>query len=137
MSAVAEKTTKKKFNLLYVDDEKSNLSVFKIAFKKQFNIHTAVNGLEALKVLDKGDKEIHVLITDQRMPEMTGLELLEVVNEKYPHIIKLVISEYSNDQVIRDSMEKFGILCRIHKPWDWEFVKEQIDGALKEKYGEV
>ena len=136
MSTTETKTARKKFNLLYVDDEKSNLNVFKIAFKKQFNIITAANGVEALEVLDSGQSDIHVLVTDQRMPKMTGLELLERVTEKYPEIIKLVISEYSNDKVIREAMEKFNILCRIHKPWDWDYVKSQIDGALKEKYGE-
>jgi len=63
--------TNKKINILYVDDEANNLMSFKATFRIKYNVFTAISGEEAKKILDNND--IHIIITDQRMPEMTGV----------------------------------------------------------------
>jgi len=71
-----------KITILYVDDEENNLFSFKAVFRIKYNVLTALSGDEALEILSK--KQVHVIITDQRMPEMTGVEFLEKVLEKIP-----------------------------------------------------
>ena len=64
---------KNKYNILYIDDEENNLIVFKNSFFRYYNIFTALSGKEGLRII--ADEEIHLIITDQRMPEMTSLSL--------------------------------------------------------------
>ena len=72
-------------NILYIDDEEYNLLVFKNAFFRHYNIFTALSGEEGLKIMQ--DQEIHMIITDQRMPGMTGIDVLEKVVETHPNAI--------------------------------------------------
>ncbi|MEO1054248.1 MAG: response regulator, partial [Bacteroidota bacterium] len=76
-----------KFNILYVDDEISNLQGFKSIYFTQYNVITAVSGREALEILD--EQEVHIIITDQKMPEMTGVEFLKIVLVEYPRIPRI------------------------------------------------
>ena len=66
-----------KYNILYVDDELNSLSAFRNLYRRKFNIVTASSGEEGLKVLEK--EPIHVIITDQRMPGLQGVEFLKKV----------------------------------------------------------
>ena len=66
-----------KINILYVDDEVENLYAFKAAFRRIYNVFVAVSGSEGREVLDEND--IQVILTDQRMPEVTGVEFLESI----------------------------------------------------------
>ena len=67
----------KKIAILYVDDEENNLFSFKAVFRVKYQVFTAISGDEALKIM--GEKPIEIIITDQRMPNMTGVEFLEKV----------------------------------------------------------
>jgi len=64
-----------RYNILYVDDEDINLRQFKSVFRRDFNIFIANSGEEGLKILD--EKNFDLIITDQRMPKMTGVEFLK------------------------------------------------------------
>ena len=64
-----------KIRVLYVDDEEFNLSSFKASFRRNFHIQTAISGPEAIEILK--EHTFDIIITDQRMPEMTGIQLLE------------------------------------------------------------
>jgi len=119
----------KKHHLLYVDDEKDNLFAFKAVFRRYHHISLALSGKEALEILEK--KEIDILISDQRMPNMTGVELLEVVREKHPNIIRMILTGYSDMNAIVDSINKGKIYHYFTKPWDFEEVKIVIDNALE------
>jgi Response regulator containing CheY-like receiver, AAA-type ATPase, and DNA-binding domains len=63
------------FNVLYVDDEENNLNSFRAALRRNYNIYTALSGEEGIEILSKTD--IHVIVTDQRMPHMTGVQFLQ------------------------------------------------------------
>jgi len=105
-----------KKKLLYVDDEVANLNVFRIAFKRRYDITTAGSAEEGLEILatDKFD----VLVADHRMPGMTGVEMMSQVSEKYPTMTRILISEYVNDEIIRRAITSYDLDGSIGKPWD-------------------
>lgn len=105
-----------KIKLLYVDDEAANLNVFRIAFKRRYDVTTCESAVEGLKLMEK--EKYDVIISDHRMPEMTGVELLEQVGNLYPDMIRIIISEYVNDEIIRNAIKNFGFTGSVGKPWD-------------------
>lgn len=122
-----------KFKLLYVDDEEANLRVFKNAFGRDYVVFTANSGKEGLKVLDR--EEIDLVITDQKMPEMTGMEFLNEVKKRLPFIPpnRLVISAYAEQEVIDEAYKSYDVFKFVSKPWKRDELKVVIDNAIKEK----
>lgn len=118
----------KKYRILYVDDERNNLIVFKNAFFRHYEIFTAISGHDGLEVLE--NEEIHLVITDQKMPGMTGVEFLEKVVASYPDIIRIVLTAYSDIDFIMRAINRCGIYQYILKPWDNRQLKITIDNAL-------
>jgi YesN/AraC family two-component response regulator len=91
--------------LLLVDDEEAVLHSLVRLFRNQgYQLLTAVSGAEALRLLE--NNEVQVILSDQRMPEMTGVEMLTVVRERYPEIIRMVLSGYSDISAISDAVNK-------------------------------
>jgi DNA-binding NtrC family response regulator len=116
-----------KLKLLYVDDEEANLNVFRIAFKRRYLVTTADCAEEGLKVLE--NEKFDVIISDHRMPGMSGVELLEKVGIDYPHMTRIIISEYVNDEVIRSAIKNFGFDGSVGKPWE----AEKLTAMIKKK----
>jgi response regulator RpfG family c-di-GMP phosphodiesterase len=77
-------------NVLYVDDLQTNLILFQATFERDYNIILADSAAKALQIM-KG-QEIQVLVTDQRMPDMTGTELLEIVSRDYPEVRRFLLT---------------------------------------------
>jgi signal transduction histidine kinase len=100
--------------VLYVDDEKANRIVFEQSVT-EFNVITASSGQEALQIMSQ--REVAVLVTDMRMPEMTGEELLRISKERHPATIRMVVTAYADvDPILRAINE--GLVARyIVKPW--------------------
>lgn len=115
-----------KYTVLYIDDEESNLRIFKNTFRRDFKILLAKSADEAIKILL--DNKVDVLITDQRMPGKTGLELLKEIHDLFPEIPphRLMISGYAQPDDINTAFEKYGLFKFIHKPWDAEKLKQII-----------
>lgn len=122
-----------KIHVLYVDDEPINLKLFKFSLQKEFHIHIATSGKEALKILEKENGKIKVVITDQMMPEMTGVELLKEINHLYPDIppSRLIISGFSKTSIIEEAHEKYNLFKFISKPWRKEDVKKTIYASIE------
>jgi adenylate cyclase len=116
-----------KLNILYVDDEEQNLVSFKAAFRREYNIFTARSGQEGLEVLKK--ESIHLIITDQRMPEMTGVQFLEQAIATYPETIRIVLTGFSDTEAIVDAINTGRIFRYIHKPWNEDELKLTIESA--------
>src|SRR4051812_32822571 len=87
-----------KYHVLYVDDEEHNLISFKAAFRQFYHIHTAISAREGIKILR--EHPIHVIVTDQRMPEMTGVQFLEAIIPEYPDAIRMVLTGFSDVEAI-------------------------------------
>lgn len=126
----ARRPTRVKTNtILYVDDEESNLRIFRMAFKRHYNVLTAVNGYEAIETLRAND--IQLIITDQKMPEMTGTELLEKLLPEFPDVIRIILTGFADIEAIVKAVNRCGIYKYITKPWDKGEMKLTIDKALE------
>ncbi len=124
------------YAILVIDDEKNALTTFKHQFKNLVTVLTAASGKEALNTLRTyKDKEIAVVIVDQRMPEMTGLELMLQFKKEFPHIVRVLFTGYSDTKVIESIVNQAGIFKYIHKPYQEEHVEPVIKESLQ-KYGE-
>lgn len=116
-------------NVLYVDDEENNLSAFKASFRRHFTVFTAISADEGKKIL--ADNEIHVLITDQRMPGTLGTELLAQAVKDYPDQIRILLTGFSDIEAIKDAINRGQIYHYLQKPWNDEALKETIENAYK------
>ncbi|UXP32557.1 response regulator [Reichenbachiella agarivorans] len=105
-----------KKKLLYVDDEVANLNVFRIAFKRKYDVTTAGSAEEGMELL--ANEKYDIIVCDHRMPGMTGVEMLAKVSDEYPHMIRIIISEYINDEIIRHAMKSYNLDGSMGKPWD-------------------
>ena len=117
-----------KITILYVDDEENNLFSFKATFRIKYQVLVAISGEEALKILDA--KKVHVIITDQRMPEMTGVDFLEKVLEKYPDPMRILLTGYADMNAVVDAVNKGKIFHYLAKPWN----EEELDMTIKRAY---
>ena len=117
-----------KITILYVDDEENNLFSFKATFRIKYNVLTALSGDEALRLLD--NNKVHIIITDQRMPEMTGVEFLEKVLEKYPDPMRILLTGYADMGAVVDAVNKGKIFHYLAKPWN----EEELDITIKRAY---
>jgi response regulator RpfG family c-di-GMP phosphodiesterase len=120
-----------KISVLYVDDEENNLFSFKATFRIKYNVFTAIGGDEALKILEKN--QVHIILTDQRMPEMTGVEFLEIVLGKFPDPMRILLTGYADMGAVVDAVNKGKIFHYLTKPWNEEELDLTINRAY-EKY---
>ncbi|MBS1529582.1 MAG: response regulator [Bacteroidetes bacterium] len=118
-----------KISVLYVDDEQDNLFSFLATFRLKFRVLTATNGDDALKLLD--EKLVHVIISDQRMPQMTGVELFEKIQEKHPDPIRVLLTGYADMNAVIDAVNKGKIFHYLAKPWNEEELTMTIERAYK------
>lgn len=119
----------RRYTLLYIDDEKNNLTIFKSSFYKNYQVITTTSSLEGLQILQ--DNEVDLVISDHRMPEMSGIEFLEKACQQYPQIPRLVITAYADVELIIDAINRCGIYQYILKPWDPRELQLTIENALQ------
>jgi two-component system, sensor histidine kinase and response regulator len=117
--------------ILYVDDETHNLNIFTNAFFREYQIYTAASVQEALAIL--GKHTLSVIISDQRMPDMDGLQFLSIVKNRFPAPVRIIASGYSDIKVVMDAVNEAGIFHYVLKPWNNQELKLVIDNAI-EKY---
>ena len=105
-----------KYSILFVDDEEKALKYFSRLFSDEFTILTAPDTEKAKAILQENHQDIGVLITDQRMPEETGVTLLKHAKDNYPNIIRLLTTAYSDLSDAIEAVNKGEILRYITKP---------------------
>lgn len=120
---------KNKVTLLYVDDEENNLVSFKATFRIKYKVFTALSGAAALKIIH--DNPIDIIITDQRMPEMTGVEFLEEVIKINPEPMRILLTGYTDMAAVVDAVNKGKIFHYLNKPWSEEELDETIQRAYE------
>ena len=118
-----------KINILYVDDEINNLNSFKAALRRDFKVLVATSGKEGLDILE--NNVVHVIITDQRMPEMTGVDFLIEVLKKYTDPIRILLTGYTDINAVIDAVNKGQIYYYLNKPWDEQQLKIIIKNAYE------
>ncbi len=120
---------KNKFSILYVDDEISNLHIFKNTFRKEYTIFTAESAKEGINILER--EKIDIIISDQRMPEMTGVEFLEYAFKKHPQLNRILITGYTDFSAIKNAINDAKIYQFVQKPWREDDLHNTIKEALK------
>ncbi len=120
----------KKLGLLIVDDEREIVESLGETFRGSFDIHQANSGTEALALFrEHGPK---LILTDQRMPEMTGLELLRQIKEINPTVVAILVTGYSDIEVVIAAINTGLVWKYITKPWEKDALRALlVEGARK------
>ncbi len=117
----------KKARILFVDDEERIVNALRSVFRAHYHVFTATNGPEALEFVRKFQP--HVVVSDQRMPEMTGVELLRRVKALAPNTVRMLLTGYSDLAAIVGSVNDGEVFRFISKPWDNQEIQKIIADA--------
>ncbi len=115
--------------ILYVDDDTANLTVLQAACADEFAVVTAESAEAALEIMRQ--HEIAVLLVDQRMPGMTGVELFEATREHYPDAVRILITAYSDLTDAINAINRGQVRGYLRKPWEPEQLKATLRDALE------
>lgn len=118
---------KSDFTILYVDDEEHNLTSFKACFRREYQIHTATSGEEGIEIVHRHN--IDLIITDQRMPKMTGIQFLERILPEYPDTVRMILTGFSDVEAIIGAINSGRVFRYITKPWDETDLRVAIENA--------
>lgn len=118
---------KNKITVLYVDDEENNLVSFKATFRFKYKVLTAISGTEAIEVVKKN--HVDIIVTDQRMPGMTGVQFLEEIIKINPEPMRILLTGYTDMAAVIDAVNKGKIFHYLNKPWSEEELDETINRA--------
>jgi two-component system sensor histidine kinase/response regulator len=121
---------KNKIKILYVDDEANNLVSFKASFRFDYNILVANSTDEAVSHL-AANPDISVILSDQRMPDKTGVEFFEEIRAKFPDPVRILITGYTDVESVIDAINRGHIFRYVKKPWTDVDVKSAIEEAYK------
>lgn len=118
-------------NILYVDDEEQNIFLFEVIFGHLYKVHTATSGERGLEILNSNT--IDVVITDLHMPNMNGLEFINLASTNFEDIPYFVLSGYSFNQAIEEAMKAGLIKKYFRKP----FNKDEIELAISQELSDL
>ena len=124
-----ENKPEEKVKILYVDDEENNLQAFKATFRRDYKIFIAISAREGREILKQ--EEIDVIVTDQRMPEETGVEFLESIIPEYPDPIRILLTGYTDIQAVIDAINKGQVYHYLTKPWEEDYLRTVIKNAYE------
>jgi type II secretory ATPase GspE/PulE/Tfp pilus assembly ATPase PilB-like protein/FixJ family two-component response regulator/RNA polymerase subunit RPABC4/transcription elongation factor Spt4 len=120
-----------KYKILFVDDEKNVLKAMQRIFRQEnYSLLTADSGRQALSVLDK--ETVHVVISDHRMPGMTGTDLLREVKKRYPATIRIMLTGYADVDAVMGAVNDGAVYKFITKPWNAEDLRLTVSLALEQ-----
>lgn len=102
-------------NVLYIDDEVHNLTSFKAAFRRKLNVFIAESAEEGRKIIEQ--EKIHIILSDQRMPKMTGIEFFQSILTSHPDPIRILITGYTDINAVVDAINLGQVYKYITKPW--------------------
>lgn len=116
--------------ILVVDDEPDNLDLLCRTFRRDYKVLRADNGPDALQLLAQQDHEVAVIICDQRMPTMSGTELLSLTAVQYPNMIRIILTGYTDVEDLVEAINAGKVFKYVTKPWDADNLKEIVKQAL-------
>ena len=116
--------------ILYEDDEVINLELLQLTYMNEFQVITAESAQEGLRLLTL-HPEIHVIISDLKMPVLNGLDFIKVVKQNHPEKVCMLLTAYMESDVMMEGFNKELIFRYLMKPWNKDELKETILEALK------
>ena len=120
---------KLKPRILIVDDELDNLDLLYRIFYRDYKVFQAKSGLEALEILEKSG-EVAVIISDQRMPKMSGTEFLSLTADQYPNTIRILLTAFTDVEDLVEAINSGKVFKYLTKPWDAEELKGLVKQAV-------
>ncbi len=120
---------KQKPKILYVDDEKASLTGFKSVFRDNYNVFTASSAKEGYKIMKNNN--ISIVISDQRMPEETGVEFLQKIKVEFPETVRMMITGYSDINAVINAINKSMVYYYFAKPYEAEDMKLILNNAIE------
>ena len=121
----------KRYAVVYADDEDQSRKYFRKAFEKDLRVLTAASAGEALALVEREGDTIGVLITDQRMPGQTGVELLKKVRSARPNIVRILTTAYTDLESAIEAVNSGAIFQYITKPWDLRDLRGRLLRAME------
>ena len=118
-----------KAKILFVDDEERVVNLLKMMFRGTYEVHTATSGQQALQLV--AEHRFDVIVSDQRMPGMLGIELLAKVRERSPVTMRILLTGYSDLAAIVGSVNDGEIFRFVNKPWNNEEMKAIVGEAAR------
>ncbi|MCU4174318.1 response regulator [Carboxylicivirga sp. N1Y90] len=116
--------------IMYVDDEELNLQLFKLNFNRKYEVIIAESGSAALEILEK-HSDILIIISDMKMPIMTGIEFIKKAKVKYPHVKYYILTGYDITDEIQQALESNLILKYFRKPFNFNEIDNAIMSSIK------
>lgn len=117
--------------ILYIDDEEHNLTAFKAAFRRDFRVHTATSAQAAFETIKELDEPFEVIVSDQRMPGMMGIEFFAEVKDKEPAGIRILLTGYADINAVIEGVNKGETYRYLNKPWHEEELKITLNNAIE------
>lgn len=117
----------RKIKLLYIDDEENNLTALKATFRRDFEIDTAISAEVARELMKENEYE--VIISDQRMPETTGVEFFQEIKVTHPDPIRILLTGYADINAVIAAVNQGEIYRYLQKPWSEFDLSLNIKGA--------
>ncbi len=119
----------RRYSLLLIDDEVANLQKLHRTFMDTYDVHQAQSGAEALEILRS--QPVDAIITDQKMPNMTGIEFLEASQKEYPNLVRIVLTGYTEVDDLIAAINAGKVHKYITKPWEPEALRMVVQEALE------
>lgn len=128
--ATAQENLAAKPALLFIDDEPRVLKSMRAMFRRDFEVHLANSGEEALQIA--ASQPIQVVVSDQRMPHMTGVEVLTEIKHTYPHIVRILLTGYADLEAIEASLNEAEVFKYLMKPCPADEIRSAVQAGLDE-----
>lgn len=116
-----------KITVLFIDDEEENLKAYRTNFRRELNVLTAMSAHSAFDILEF--EKVDIIVSDQRMPEKTGVDFLAETKEKYPDIQRIIVTGYSDIEAVVNAINKAQVFNYLTKPFTPEELLAQIKKA--------
>ncbi len=120
--------TEPRLKILFVDDEERILNSLRALFRRQYDVTVTVDGYHALELLKR--EHFHLLVSDQRMPAMLGVDLLQQARSLSPNTVRILLTGFADLAAIVGSVNEGEVYRYINKPWNNEELQEIISGAV-------
>ena len=120
-----------KHTILIVDDEENNLQLLKRTFRGTYDILTATNGLEAIDVVKQYGNTISLIISDQKMPVMEGIDFFKAIRHDYPQIIKILLTGHLDTDILVAAINDCDLYQYILKPFEPEELRIAVENGIK------